>query len=79
MDSEQIFEKVKKVIVEQLGVEEETVTLDASFLEDLGADSLDVVDFIMELEEEFGLEIPDEDVEKISTVRNAVDYILDNM
>ncbi|MBB1523229.1 MAG: acyl carrier protein [Clostridiales bacterium] len=79
MDSEQIFEKVKKVIVEQLGVDEETVTLDASFLEDLGADSLDVVDFIMELEEEFGLEIPDEDVEKISTVRNAVDYILDNM
>ena len=79
MDSEQIFEKVKKVIVEQLGVEEETVTLDASFLEDLGADSLDVVDFIMELEEEFGLEIPDEDVEKISTVRNAVDYILDNI
>ena len=76
MDSEQIFEKVKKV---QLGVDEETVTLDASFLEDLGADSLDVVDFIMELEEEFGLEIPDEDVEKISTVRNAVDYILDNM
>lgn len=79
MDSEQIFEKVKKVIVEQLGVDEETVTLDASFLEDLGADSLDVVDFIMELEEEFGLEIPDEDVEKISTVRNSVDYILDNM
>jgi len=69
------FERVKKVIVEQLGVSEEEVTLEASFVEDLGADSLDVVELVMGLEEEFDIEIPDEDAEKISRVRDAVDYI----
>jgi acyl carrier protein len=68
-------EKVKKIIVEQLGVEAEEVTPDAKFIEDLGADSLDTVELIMALEEEFGLEIPDEDAEKIATVKNAIEYI----
>jgi len=68
-------EKVKGIIVEQLGVEEEEVTLEASFTDDLGADSLDIVELVMAFEEEFGIEIPDEDAEKISTVRDAVKYI----
>ncbi|MDI3317195.1 MAG: acyl carrier protein [Bacillota bacterium] len=74
MDQE-IFDKLKEIIVENLGVDEEKVTPDASFVEDLGADSLDTVELIMAFEEAFGLEIPDEDAEKISTVRDAVDYI----
>jgi len=68
-------EKVKSIIVEQLGVDEEEVTMDASFTDDLGADSLDIVELVMAFEEEFGIEIPDEDAEKISTVRDAVTYI----
>jgi acyl carrier protein len=68
-------EKVKGIIVEQLGVEEDEVTLEASFTDDLGADSLDIVELVMAFEEEFGIEIPDEDAEKISTVRDAVNYI----
>ena len=68
-------EKVKKIIVEQLGVEAEEVTLEAKFIEDLGADSLDTVELIMALEEEFGIEIPDEDAEKIVTVKDAIEYI----
>ena len=68
-------EKVKKIIVEQLGVEAEEVTPEAKFIEDLGADSLDTVELIMALEEEFGVEIPDEDAEKIVTVKDAVEYI----
>lgn len=70
-----IFEKVKKIVVEQLSVDEDEVTLEASFIENLGADSLDIVELIMALEEEFGIEIPDEDVEKITTVGDAVNYI----
>jgi len=70
-----VFEQVKKIIVEQLGVEEEDVTLEASFIDDLGADSLDIVELIMAFEEEFGLEIPDSDAEKITTVGDAVEYI----
>lgn len=70
-----VFDKVKAIIVEQLGVEEEEVTEGASFVDDLGADSLDIVELIMALEEEFGLEIPDEDAERIATVRDAVEYI----
>jgi len=66
---------VKKVVVEQLDVSEEEVTPNASFVEDLGADSLDVVELIMAFEEEFQIEIPDEDAEKISTVADAVNYI----
>ncbi|MGA2192383.1 MAG: acyl carrier protein [Nitrospirota bacterium] len=67
--------KVKKIIAEQLGVEEEEVTPQASFIDDLGADSLDTVELIMAFEEEFGIEIPEEDAEKIATVQNAIDYI----
>ncbi len=69
------FERLKKLIVEQLGVDEEEVTPTASFVEDLNADSLDLVELIMSLEEEFGMEISDEDAEKIQKVQDAVDYI----
>ena len=68
-------EKVKKIIVEQLGVEEEDVTPDASFVDDLGADSLDTVELVMAFEEEFGIEIPDSDAEKMATVQNVIEYI----
>lgn len=71
------FEKVKQVIAEQLGVDESAVTMEASFVEDLGADSLDIVELIMGLESEFDIEIPDEDAEKISTVGDAYNYIKD--
>lgn len=67
--------RVKKIIVEQLGVKEEQVTNEASFVEDLGADSLDTVELVMALEEEFECEIPDEDAEKITTVQQAIDYV----
>jgi acyl carrier protein len=73
-----VFEKVKKIIVEQLGVEEDEITMDSSFIDDLGADSLDIVELIMALEEEFDLEIPDSEAEKISTVGDIVDYIKNN-
>ena len=69
------FERVKSVIVDQLSVDEADVTMEASFVDDLGADSLDVVELIMGLETEFDIEIPDEDAEKISTVGDAVEYI----
>ncbi len=75
---EAIFEKVKGIIVDQLGVEESAVVSEASFIDDLGADSLDIVELIMALEEEFDIEIPDEDAEKISTVNDAVEYIKEN-
>ncbi|MBD0316070.1 MAG: acyl carrier protein [Nitrospiraceae bacterium] len=70
-----VEERVKKIIAEQLGVEEDEVTPEASFVEDLGADSLDTVELVMALEEEFEIEIPDEDAEKILTVAKALDYI----
>lgn len=70
-----IIDKVKSIIVEQLGVEEEDIKIEASFVDDLGADSLDIVELVMALEEEFDLEIPDEDAEKIRTVGEAVKYI----
>lgn len=70
-----VFERVKKVVVEQLSVEESLVTPEASFTADLGADSLDTVELVMAFEEEFGCEIPDEDAEKIATVKDAVDYV----
>lgn len=78
MSSEEIFDKVKEIIVEQLGVAENTVTLEASFIDDLGADSLDIVELIMSLEEEFDMEIPDSDAEKIVTVNDVVEYIKNN-
>lgn len=69
------FEKVKRVLAEQLGVDESIITPDSSFVDDLGADSLDIVELIMGLETEFDIEIPDEDAEKIETVGDAVEYI----
>ncbi|MBE7028516.1 MAG: acyl carrier protein [Ruminococcaceae bacterium] len=72
---DEIFDKVKEIIVEQLGIEEEMVTMDATFTGDLEADSLDIVELMMALEEEFDVEISDEEAEKISTVRDAVTYI----
>ena len=73
-----VAEKVKSIIVEQLGVDEEEVTPDASFVDDLGADSLDTVELVMAFEEEFDLEIPDEEAEKIVTVGDAITYIKEN-
>ena len=79
MNSEEVFEKVKKIIVNQLGVADTAVTLEASFIDDLGADSLDIVELVMALEEEFDMEIPDEDAEKVVTVGDVVDYIKENV
>ena len=73
-----VEEKVKHIIVEQLGVDAEEVKPEASFVDDLGADSLDVVELVMALEEEFGLEISDEDAEKLASVKQAVEYIQSN-
>ena len=74
-----IEERVKKIVAEQLGVKEEEVKTEASFVEDLGADSLDTVELVMALEEEFETEIPDEEAEKITTVQLAIDYINENL
>lgn len=74
-----IASRVKKIVVEQLGVEETKVTETASFIDDLGADSLDTVELVMALEEEFGIEIPDEDAEKISNVSQAIEYVSTNL
>tara|TARA_R110000787_G_scaffold212715_1_gene322332 strand:- start:316 stop:621 length:306 start_codon:yes stop_codon:yes gene_type:complete len=74
-----VQERVKKIVVEQLGVKEEEVTDEASFVDDLGADSLDTVELVMALEEEFKTEIPDEEAEKITTVQQAIDYINQNL
>lgn len=71
----EIEEKTKKIVVEQLGVKEDEVKTESSFVDDLGADSLDTVELVMALEEEFGCEIPDEEAEKITTVQQAIDYI----
>ena len=79
MSSEEVLEKVKGIIVEQLGVAENAVTMEASFIDDLGADSLDIVELVMELEEEFDIEIPDADAEKVVTVGDVVDYIKENV
>lgn len=78
MNSDEVFDRVKEIIVEQLGVAENTVTAEASFIDDLGADSLDIVELIMSLEEEFDMEIPDADAEKIVTVNDVVEYIKNN-
>lgn len=79
MSSEEIFERVKAIIVEQLGVTDTSVTMEASFIDDLGADSLDIVELVMAIEEEFDIEIPDSDAEKVVTVRDVVDYIKENV
>ena len=73
-----ISERVKKIVIEHLGVDEEKVTETASFIDDLGADSLDTVELVMAFEEEFGLDIPDEEAEKITTIQSAVDWIESN-
>lgn len=75
MNEQDIFVRMKKVIVEELGVKEEEVTPEATLTEDLGADSLDVVELVMAFEEEFGIEIPDDDVTKLRTIQDAIDYI----
>ncbi len=79
MSSEEVFERVKGIIVEQLGVADTAVTMEASFIDDLGADSLDIVELIMALEEEFEIEIPDADAEKVVSVQDVVDYIKDHI
>lgn len=79
MSTEEVFERVKKIIVEQLGATEASVTMEASFIDDLGADSLDIVELVMALEEEFDIEIPDADAEKVVTVTDVVDYIKDHV
>jgi acyl carrier protein len=76
MDEQQVFEQVKKVVVEQLGVSEAEVKRESSYVDDLGADSLDTVELVMALEEAFGMEIPDEDAEKIKTIGDTVNYIM---
>ncbi len=75
LDREEILTKIQEITADRLGVDETDVTPDASFREDLEADSLDLVELIMELEEQFGMEIPDEEAEKITTVEEAVDYV----
>lgn len=76
MDEQKIFEEVKKVVVEQLGVSDAEVTREASYVDDLGADSLDTVELVMALEEAFGMEIPDEDAEKIKTIGDTISYVM---
>ena len=78
MSNEEIFEKVKAIVVEQLGVEEENVKEEATFVDDLSADSLDIVELVMQIEEEFDVEIADADAEKIVTVGDVVEYIKNN-
>ncbi len=79
MNTEEVFEKVKAIIVEQLGVSETSVEMESSFIDDLGADSLDIVELVMALEEEFDMEIPDADAEKVVTVGDVVEYIKENV
>ncbi len=78
MSLDEVFERIKKIIVDQLGIDESEVTMEASFIDDLGADSLEIVDLIMAFESEFGVTIPDEDAENLSTVKAAVEYLKDN-
>ncbi len=73
-----VEKKVKEIVAEQLGKDSNEVTIDASFIDDLGADSLDIVELVMAMEDEFGIEIPDEEAEKIKTVKDVIDYIKAN-
>ena len=78
MNEQEIFEKVKAMVVEQLGVDEEKVTKEATFVDDLAADSLDIVELVMQIEEEFDIEIDDSEAEKIVTIANVVEYVKNN-
>ncbi len=78
LSRDEVFERVKSALGEQLGVEETEISNEASFQEDLDADSLDLVELIMELEDQFGIKIPDEDAQKLTTVGQAVDYVVDH-
>jgi acyl carrier protein len=78
LSRDEVFERVKSALGEQLGVEESEITNEASFQDDLDADSLDLVELIMELEDQFGIKIPDEDAQKLTTVGQAVDYVVDH-
>ena len=75
----EVIEKVKSLISQNIGVGTEEIAMDSSFIDDLGADSLDIVELVMNFEDSFGIEIPDEDAEKISTVQDAIDYIVDHL
>ncbi|MDD3930943.1 MAG: acyl carrier protein [Clostridiaceae bacterium] len=78
MSNEQIFESVRTILVDQLGVDEDAVSMDSNFIDDLNADSLDIVELVMAMEQEFGISIPDEEAERIKTVGDAVDFIKNN-
>lgn len=79
MNQDEIFEKVRNILAEGLGIDEEIITMDSDFIDDLNADSLDIVDLVVELEHEFNLSIPDEEAERIKTVGDAVEYIQNNI
>lgn len=79
MEREELLKKIKAIIADKLSIGEEQVTEEASFIDDLGADSLDTVELVMALEDEFDLDIPDEDAEKMTTVGKAIDYVLDSL
>ncbi len=79
MTREEIFEKVSQILAEELGLDPESIEMDANFIEDLNADSLDMVDLVVEMEHEFDLSIPDDEAEQIKTVGDAVNYIADNL
>lgn len=76
MNEQQVFDKIRTIIVDQLGVDEDKITRDTTFQDDLGADSLEIVELVMEMEDQFGHEIPDEDAENLTTVGKAVDYVM---
>lgn len=76
MNEQQVFDKIRTIIVDQLGVDEDKITRDTTFQDDLGADSLEIVELVMEMEDKFGREIPDEDAENLTTVGKAVDYVM---
>jgi acyl carrier protein len=79
MEREELLSKVKEIVADKLSIGEEQITEEASFIDDLGADSLDTVELVMALEDEFDLDIPDEDAEKLTTVGKAIDYVLNNV
>ena len=79
MERDELLQKIKEIVADKLSISEDQVTEEASFIDDLGADSLDTVELVMALEDEFDLDIPDEDAEKLATVGKAIDYVLDHL